>query len=45
MRPAGDEPHRRRWFNAKNQVRRHVEGRFGVSVSPPGAVVKVTTAA
>ena len=30
---------------AKNQVRCHVEGRFGVSVNQPGAVVKVTTAA
>lgn len=30
---------------AKNQVRCRVEGRFGVSVSQPGAVVKVGTAA
>jgi HK97 family phage major capsid protein len=29
----------------KNQVRCRVEGRFGVSVSQPGAVVKVATAA
>ncbi len=29
----------------KNQVRCRVEGRFGVSVAQPGAVVKVATAA
>ena len=28
---------------AKNQVRCDVEGRFGVSVNQPGAVVKVAT--